>query len=569
MIANRFRASCLLLVVLALGVPAASGETEPPEPATPRASVLGYLTACRDGNYAQAAEYLDLRRLPPSQWAERGPELARQLKVVLDRTLWVDIESLSDEPTGKPDDGLPAERDAVGSVEGAQETVDILVERVPSPSGPVWKISSATLARVPALYDEFGYGTLGRFLPEPFFELRLLEIQLWQWLGLVLTILVAWGLSWFVAMGVVRAVRPLVAGTATSFDDRLLEIVVGPLRLLVGTALFAFGTLPLGLTVPAQRLFGGVEKALVFVAVLWLSFRLVDVFSHWASDRLVARGQVAVRSMLPVGRRVVKVILASVAGIALLQNLGLNVTGLVAGLGVGGLAVALAAQRSLENLFGGVTVIADQPVRVGDFCRFGDRIGTVEDIGLRSTRVRTLDRTVVTVPNAEFSQMQLENFAKRDSIWYHPRIGLRYETTPEQIRFILVEIRRLLYSHPRVDPEPARIRFVGFGACSLDLDVFAYVRATDYGEFLEIAEDLNLRIMDIVERAGSSFAFPSQTLYLEQGEGLDAEKARGAEEHVREWRERQALCLPKFPKEEVERLAGSIEYPPEGAAVRS
>jgi MscS family membrane protein len=190
----------------------------------------------------------------------------------------------------------------------------------------------------------------------------------------------------------------------------------------------------------------------------------------------------------------------------------------------------------------------------------------VEEIGLRWTRVRALDHTVVSIPNSEFAKQQLENYDLRRKIWYHPRLQLRYETTPDQLRYILVEIRKLLYAHPRVLPDPARIRFVGFGDWSLDLDVFAYIDTRDYGEFLEIAEDLNLRIMEIVTTAGSGFALPSQTTYLESGLGLDAERARAAEAHVGAWREKQELYLPRFPEDKVAELRGSVPYPPEGSA---
>jgi MscS family membrane protein len=254
--------------------------------------------------------------------------------------------------------------------------------------------------------------------------------------------------------------------------------------------------------------------------------------------------------------------------LAILQNVGVNVTSLLAGLGVGGIAVALAAQKTLENLFGGVTIVADQPVRVGEFCRFGERVGTVEEIGLRSTRIRTLDRTVITIPNAQFSSMEVENFARRDRFWYKPTLGLRYETTPDQIRFLLVTIREILYAHPRVDPDPARVRFTGFGASSLDLEIFSYVRARDVSDYLEVAEDLNLRIMDAVAKAGTGFAFPSQTLYVRADDGSDADAAKAAEAAVQGWRERDELPLPGFPPERVRGLAGTLDYPPEGSALR-
>ena len=212
-------------------------------------------------------------------------------------------------------------------------------------------------------------------------------------------------------------------------------------------------------------------------------------------------------------------------------------------------------------------MLMDRPIQVGQFCRYGDKIGTIESIGLRSTRVRSLDRTVVTIPNSEFSSLQLENFAARDRIRFHTVLGLRYETTSDQLRFALVELRRFLLSHPRVNPDPARVRFVGFGAYSLDLEIFAYVDTSDWAEFLAIREDLLLQIMDIVEKSGSGFAFPSQTLYVGKDDGLHAERTRGAISSVEEWRNRGELFLPDFPADAARQAARTLDYPPEGSAL--
>jgi MscS family membrane protein len=320
--------------------------------------------------------------------------------------------------------------------------------------------------------------------------------------------------------------------------------------------------------VPAQRFFFTAEKLAAVLALTWLAVRIIDLIGGWVERRLDESGQMALTTFVPLGRRTVKFVIFGLVVMMTLDSLGYPVTTLIAGLGVTGLAVALAAQKPLENLFAAVTLAGDRPVKVGDFCRFGDRIGTIEEIGLRSTRVRTLDRTVVTVPNGAFATMQLENFANRDKIWFHPRLGLRYETTPEQLRYVLVEIRRMLYAHPRVGSDAARIRFVGFGDFSLDLEIFAYVLATDFGEYLEIAEDLNLRIMDIVEASGTGFAFPSNTTYLARDDGLDGEKTRAAEETVRSWRDRDELCLPAFPPAVIAKLENSLDYPEKGSAVR-
>jgi len=180
--------------------------------------------------------------------------------------------------------------------------------------------------------------------------------------------------------------------------------------------------------------------------------------------------------------------------------------------------------------------------------------------------VRTPDRTLVTIPNGAFANLQIENFARRDRFWYHPTLGLRYDTSPDQIRYVLVEVRRLLYAHPKVDSASARVRFVHFGSSSLDLEVFSYVTVSDFGEYLEVAEDLNLRIMDIVAAAGSDFAFPSQTTYVEKGRGLDPGRAQAAEAQVQTWRERGELYLPRFPPEKIAEISNSLPYPADGSA---
>jgi MscS family membrane protein len=339
------------------------------------------------------------------------------------------------------------------------------------------------------------------------------------------------------------------------------------LRFLFGLGLFTLGVVALRLSVPAEAFLLDAVQALVVVAIVYLAFRLVDIFSRWSQDRLLDRGQVAAVGMLPLARKTAKVFLAALGLLAVLQNVGVNVTALIAGLGVGGLAIALAAQKSIENLFGGMTLVVDQPVRVGDFCRFGDQVGTVEAVGLRSTRLRTLDRTVVTIPNAQFSEMKLETFAARDKIRMIFKIGLRYETTPDQVRWILVELRKLLYAHPRVHEDPARIRFVGFGAYSLDLEVFAYAVTDDFNEFLAIQEDVLLRIMDVVEASGSGFAFPSQTLYMERGGGVDRERGETAAAEVAAWRERRELQLPHFSREAIDALDDTLDYPPRGSSL--
>ena len=246
---------------------------------------------------------------------------------------------------------------------------------------------------------------------------------------------------------------------------------------------------------------------------LVLASRLADAFAFRQDVSADKRGLDA--ALLRIVFRLVSIVILVYLAVYAAGAVGIPIAPLVAGLGVGGLAIALAIRPTLENVIGGLTLFADRPVRVGDFCRYGDQIGTVEEIGLRSTRVRSLERTVVTIPNAEFSQMQLDNFAPRDQRLFKTVLGLRYETTPEQLRDVLEELRKLLANHPRVMEEPARVRFIGYGAYSLDLEIFAYLVCSDQDTFLAIQEEILLRIADIVKACGADFAFPSQTTYLE------------------------------------------------------
>jgi MscS family membrane protein len=528
---------------------------------SPRGAIQGYFAACREGNYAKAANYLDLRRIEAD-----GPTLARQLRVVLSRTLWVDVEGLSPASEGRLNDGLAGYRDQLGSIDTRRGKVDILLQQVARQDGVrIWQIAGASIAQVPVLWEEFGHGVLERFLPQIFFEFELLDIALWQWIALLTLVLLTGIASWLLAVATVWVLRPLVTRSETTVDDRLLEGAAAPLRLVIAILVFRVGLIPLHLHLEAIGFVSMLLRALFIVAATWLLLRVIDVLSSRVEEWLAERDQVSATTAVPAGRKAVKGIIVLLSLVAILDGFGFSVTALIAGLGVGGIAVALAAQKTIENLFGGIALYGDRPVGVGDFCRFGDQVGTVEEIGVRSTRIRTLDRTVVTIPNADFSNLKLENFAKRDRMRLFAMIGVRYETTPDQLRYILVEVRKLLYAHERVTPDPARIRFVGFGAYSLDLEIFAYVNTSDWNEFLGIREDIYLRIMDIIEARGTGFAFPSQTLYLGRDEGPGVDRAREVTGEVQRWRERGEVFLPSFPPERIAEIENTIAYPAEGS----
>jgi MscS family membrane protein len=530
------RVCAVALVPVLLLAAGARAESPAPEAldATPRAAMKAYLEAARAGEWEDAAAFLDLRALPPARRAAAGPDLARKLKSALDRALWVDLDALSAEPEGDRDDGLAPRLESVGALAAGAQSVDVLLERRPRADGePGWRIAPQTVAAIPTLDDWFGESPWISSLPEPLRERGPFEVRVWQWLALAALVPLALVLAWTGAWALQRAARALARRAAPGFDEDLLRALAGPLRVVGVAVLLAPATAALGLAVPAARAIRGIELAVGLVGAAWLLLRLVDVGAGEVERRLRARARSGALAVIPLVRRALKAALAVLAGIALLQNLGFDATGLLAGVGVGGLAIALAAQKTVENLFGGVTLVTDQPVRVGDFCRFGGRVGTVEDVGLRSTRVRTLDRTLVTVPNAQFASFELENFGARDRIWLQATLGLRYETSADQLRQVLARVKQLLQDDPRVDPDPARVRLAGFGASSLDLEIFAYLRTRDINEFYAIREELFLRMMDVLAECGTGFAFPSRTVYAAKDEGLDPERKRAAEERGR------------------------------------
>lgn len=522
---HAFVAAFAALVALAL---AAAAESQPRQKgASPRAALREFAAAARAGDYAEAAAYLDLRHLSPSERAAGAPALARRVKSLLDRTLWVELDALSDASEGDLEDGLPRSRERIGEIARSGERLDVELERSPRGTArPLWRIASPTLLAMSPLLERSPW--IEDRLPAAWVETRFLEIAAWQWLALPLLALAAWLAARVIVFAVSRPLRAL-ARRVLGDDHGFADSTRAPERLLVGALLFRAGLRAVALALPVQEALALAASALTWLAVVWLGARVADVAADRLGERLHASGRTSAASLLPLATRIVKVLLGALAALAVLQSFGVNVTGILAGLGVGGLAVALAAQKTVENLFGGVSLVADQPVRVGDLCRFGDRVGTVEAIGLRSTRVRTLDRSVITIPNADFSALQLENLAERDRILLRVMLGLRYETTPAQLRHVIGALRQLLADDPRIEPTHARVRLVGFGAYSLDVEVSGYVLTADADAFAGIREELLLAMMDLVAASGSGFAFPSQTIYGAADPGIDTARARAAE----------------------------------------
>jgi MscS family membrane protein len=478
---------------------------------TPQSAVVSFLEACHAESYAKAAKYFDLRNVASNQRLQEGPELAKQLALILDRDVQFDVASLSRNPEGTLNDGRSPGVERVDSFEVDGRKLDLELQRVTRRSGSqVWLFSAPSVALIPQIAHLTSDSPIERHLPAPLVNLTWMSMALWRWIALALAMVFVTAASRLVGRLILRVTEPLLHRIAPSADRRALDRFVGPLQMILAVAAFRVAIDWVGVSpIPRLYLERGVTL-LLFCGVAALGGAIIELIVARLRVTLEARHQAFSYSVLPIGLRVAKLTIWAFAITAVLSNWGYNTTTILAGLGVGGLAIALAAQKTIENLFGGVSVISDRPVSVGDFCKFGDRSGTVEDIGLRSTRVRTPDRTLVTVPNGQFSSMTLENFSQRDKMLFHVTLNLRRDTSPEQVRTLLASVTKILKDHPKVEAGTVPVRFIGVGSYSLDVEIFAYVITRSGDEFLQMQQDLLLSILDAVESAGTALALPTQ-----------------------------------------------------------
>lgn len=544
---------------------------------TPRDSMEAFVDSMRvgPGGLDTAINTLDLSELNPVGREREAVLIAQYLEQVLARLGEVVFAEIPNDPESR-----------TPYIHFTHPKGDIVIAPVETDEGVQWKFTPDTLRSVRQLFtatEDMPPAPMVLPLYRPdiaiFFRIRsflgelephLLDplgpLEIWQWAAMVAAFLFAVLATTLISL-LLSAAAGLIWRTSEEEETggwfSSSRFAVWGVRFVV-FGLISYGGLAL-LGLPDS--FASVVLAVAMIAMIAgaipIEFWLVDQVRGWL-DRagvITLRGDVLASLLVGVAK------LAIVLGNLLLLAEALNIPygAALAGFGIGGLAVALAARSTLENIISGFILFADKPLAVGDFCRFGAYIGTVERIGIRSTVVRTLDRTLVTVPNADFVTMHLENYGKRDRILLHKTFRLRYETTPDQLRFVLAELRRLMIAHPKVTEDPARVRFVGFGEDALEVEVFAYVLSTDWSEFLAIREDIYLRMMDVVERSGTAFAVPTRTLRLGRDAGMDADRASVAEAAVAGWREGGSLPFPNFTVDEITAAQNTLNYPPEGA----
>jgi MscS family membrane protein len=506
----------VLAFILSVGVSAqppasspAPAQKDPLDRDTPRGTVRGFLSAGRSGQDELAAEYLNL----PA--GRRAANLARQLFVVLDARMPSRLSLITDAAEGSRSDPRFPDQEIVATIHDGDRSLEIVLDRVKRPSEPpVWLFSERTLAVVPALYEEVTLGWGDNWLPRLLTGTRFAGIRLLEWLCVLLGLPVLY----FVTVLLNKTLSPLVGRLwRWLFKDSsrfVRNALPGPARLflLALTIEWLRSIVPLPLLV--REFWSAIAALVTIAAVVWLLILVGGAIEQYIRRRFPRANMAGAASLLRLGRRAVDLLLIVIGVLAAMRRLGIDPTPALAGLGVGGIAVALAAQKTLENVIAGASLIFDQAVRVGDFLQMDTVVGTVEHIGLRSTRIRTPDRTVVSVPNSHIANASLTTISARDKFWFHPIIGLRYETTPEQLQAVVDGIQRLLTEHPSVESDSARVRFFRLGQFSLDVDVSAYLLARDWNHFLELQERLLFGVTEIVRDAGSEIAFPSQTMYM-------------------------------------------------------
>jgi MscS family membrane protein len=474
----------------------------------PRSAVTGFLLSCRNQDYQRASNYLDLRHLSEQNLASRGPILARDLEAILNSAPNFNVLRLSRNPEGDlSDDSDPAREHVVNLTQrGGTFTLDLERVSLQTGSPAIWLFSSDTVAAIPQLTPSAAPPAIAHYLPPFLVYETLLETPLWKWLALALAVAILVSLGRLFDHLLRHALRLL--GKRLIGNERIpvAEIAIGPARTVLSLAVFRTALQFINPSAIARLYIGRtIELALIW-AIAYFLMKLVELLLAHVETVLNARQQYGSRSMLHLARRAANVTIIVLAILLILSNWGYNTTTLVAGLGVGGIAVALAAQQTIANVFGGVSLIGDQPVRIGDFGKFGDLVGTVEDIGMRSTRIRTLGRTIVSVPNSSFAGLNIENYSLRDKILFNTTLAVKRDTPEEKVEQLMEAIKRQLAKHESVEAGQAVVRVTGLTSAAVNVEVFCYVLTADWDRFYAAQSELFLLLNEVLRSSGVELA---------------------------------------------------------------
>ncbi len=496
------------------------------------------------GDYENAALYLQPTPGRNTDLTQRAKEFR-----ALQRNFKSKIALLSDDPNGTVEAGLPLGQIRAGVWAAGGTTVDVILVRVDDPaSGKIWVISKETVARIPELYAqiESEAPTAGsRLIPASLTSQQLLGMSLAQWLGWLLSIPLSLLLAWLVSVFIRVPARIRSKFRKLPFRSVWDTRHGMPLKGIIAILIHSVFVYLLDPPLLYRAYYARFIATLLVGCLVWLVSTITDRGYEYAVNQTRTQHKGG-ESILIVMQRITRIVLMIMAFVVVLALFGLNVTTTLAGLGIGGLAIALAAQKTLENLIGGLSLLMDKAVRVGDVCRIGDQVGIVEDIGLRSLKLRTLDQTLLVVPNGSLAQMEFGNLTGRKKLLINQTFALRIETQVEQLRFVLDRVQSMLGQHPAIEPGTSRVRVTSFVGAAFALELVAYGTTGDWREFTGIRQDVILKVAEIVQASGTRFAAPTQLAYVSSDTGVDGEKANDIVRRVTELRAGDTF---KFPGE--------------------
>lgn len=491
--------------------------TQPPPPPTdplgrsnPRSMLREFIRAVDRNDFVSATRYMQMSR----DQQLHAELLARYIGELLNCCFDQPLATISDADTGALDDGLPLDQERIGPLKIGDHRADIILVHVKRPDGSVWLISSMTLAQVPALHEFITESRIERLMPQVLQDRSLFGLSLAHWMiwlvSLLLPIPCFLILMWAISFVVRVSVRN---GEKQAFLLELSEKIKWPVVLILSIVVHIFSLRWLGFPLQFRIISGHVGAIILIVLITSALRRCVALLFDRARLKLLRLDRAHSASLVLLGERLLKVLLIIAAGFAILTVAGVDTKTALAGLGIGGIAVAFGAQKTIENLLGGILLISDRAISVGDLCSISGRLGTVEDITLRSVRMRTIEQTLLLIPAGSLSQANIENFRSRTKIPMTVTIRLPYSSTQAQISSIRDEIYKLVTEDVRVEASSVRVNVTDFGQWAIELQIWAFLLTADIQKFNTIRHELLLRVAQIIEAAGCNFALPSQTIY--------------------------------------------------------
>jgi MscS family membrane protein len=546
----------------------------PKQSLAPRSSLEEFLKRTQKGDFDAAAKFVEL---PMDLTDEKRNEKIFQIAQEINKVASLSPIILSDKESGNLDDSLPPHQEVLFDVPTTRGTkVKVLLYRVVRADEPDmeswWTLPYREVKKIISM----GASTKKSFKVESLFPAELGK-PFMDWVspstlaGFLIIVLAS-----LVTSYTLRIIVSLGIATLGTSAVPIWKGIAYPLQLFFATKLVGANLTYLELAFTTRQ---AVDRALFVCSsllILWVAVNSTALLVAMSARALMQKDHTGNAPFLPLIRRVLNVVLTLVIVLFVVDGLGFDVTAILAGLGVGGIAVALASQKTIENLFGGLVLFLDQPVAVGQFGKFGTVLGTIEDIGIRSTRIRTVNRTKVSIPNADLIQLSIENFSVRDMILLNKTITLAIDTTQEQLIYVLASLRSLLIAHKMVSPDPARVKLIDITPSGFVIEIFCYIDTADWTFFLNVQEDLWLKILGIIKDAGvfltSAIPVPAERTAQSARESAkegEANPRYEIEKTVNAWRKEKKMPLPDMPSHEIARLRGSVPFPPDDSWLNS